>query len=130
MFSIEFSGHLSVPCVRPILSFSFGCSSAQTPYLCGILRFSNGSSQSMCPFLFSGFSRIFFFLFLPKRTAEKEPKRALPCSQRTMELSQPKGNDREKKYKKREPRTGSKAHTRFSICFCFRIILFVPFRII
>ena len=34
--------------------------------------------------------------------AEKEPKRALPCSQRTMELSQPKGNDWVKKGKKIE----------------------------
>ena len=129
MFSIEVSVHLSVPCVRPFSLFLSVVLRLKPPYLCGFLWFPSGSSPTTHPVFFWIFSD-FFLSFLPKRIAEKEPKRYLPCSQRTMELSQPKGNNREKKYKKKNPGRARRAHTRFSICFCFRIILFVPYRII
>ena len=57
-------------------------------------------------FFFPDFLGFFSFFFLPKMTAEKEPKRYMPGCRCTMELPQPEGNDREKKYKKREPWTG------------------------
>ena len=85
LFSIEVSGHL-FGLLRPsILSFSFGCSSAKSLYLCRFLWFFQWQQSAGTPVSFSGFSRIFFFLSLPKITAEKEPKRYLPCSQRTIE---------------------------------------------
>ena len=62
----------------------------------------------------------FFLSFLPKMIAEKEPKGYLPCSRCTMELSQPKGNNREKGYKKREPWTGSKSPYKILYMFLFQ----------
>ena len=90
--------------------------------------FPNSSSQPVHPFSSSGFSRIFFFLSLPKMIAEKEPKRYLPCSRRTMELSQPKGNDREKRCKKREPWTGSKSPYKVPYMFFIQNNFICPFQ--
>ena len=70
----------------------------------------------------------FFLSFLPKMIAGKEPKRYLPCSRRTMELSQPKGNDREKRYKKREPWTGSKSPYKILYMFQFQNNFICPFQ--
>ena len=108
-FQSSFQVVFSFSCVRPILSFSFGCSSAKSLYLCGILRFFQWQQSAGAPVFFFRIFSDFFLSFLPKMIAEKEPKRYLRCSQRTMELSQPKGNDRKKWYKKREAWTGSKS---------------------
>ena len=109
MFSIEFSGRLFVLLRPSVFSFSFGCSSAKSLYLCDILRFFQWQQLAGAPVFFFWIFSDFFLSFLPKITAEKEPKRYMPGCRCTMELPQPKGNDREKKYKKREPWTGSKS---------------------
>ena len=108
MFSIEFSGHLSVPCVRPFSLF-LSVVLRLKPRIYAVSFGFPVAAVSRCTRFFFRIFPDFFLSFLPKRIAEKEPKRYLPCSRCTMELSQPKGNNRKKGYKKREPWTGSKS---------------------
>ena len=106
MFSIEFSGHLFV-LLRPSCSlFFFRLFFGLNPVFMRYFKVFPVAAVSRYNCFFF---RIFSLLFLPKMIAEKEPKRYLPSCRRTMELSQPKGNDREKKVQKKRTLDGLKS---------------------
>ena len=69
--------------------------------------FSNGSSQPVHPFLFLDFLG-FFSLFPSENDSRKGTENSLAGCRRIMELSQPEGNDREKKFKKKRTLDGLK----------------------
>jgi hypothetical protein len=71
LFSIEVSGHLFGPLRPSVFSFSFGCSSAKSLYLCDILRFFQWQQSAGAPvFFFWIFSD--FFLSLSSENDSRE----------------------------------------------------------
>ena len=84
----------------------------------------------MHPFLFLDFLGFFSFSFLPKITAEKEPKIVCRVADALWNRNNPRVMTVKKGTKKENLGRAQRAHTRFPIYFSFRIILFVPYRII
>lgn len=124
MFKVSFS---SLSC--GFLSFFFCCSSAKIPAFMRFPLVFHAPELNHAPVVFSGFSLIFFFLFISEKESRKRTENFSERSSINRILRKTKGYNGRKMHEKR-PRQVRKNRTRQGLSiFCFRIKFFAPMRL-